>query len=128
MLHPFYKQNIKKQINFDGSIEYIAQDLTENEKIKPIQISLYYRVGNYTLIHWKKGKTAGQTLYKNYTPIALSGGKLSIYSGSVNTVNQSQTRQQLAGHSFNIPKLGNYGVPVTTGLKLYNSKFGRKFN
>lgn len=120
MLEPIFFARIENQIDVNGkSIAQIANTpLPEGMKY---QIRGYSRAGIYTLVSWQLGNeeevVTGETLWRNKTPVASSGGIIDMYEEPQES---RVVRSTLSVWERINPNLGRYGIPNEVAIELRN--------
>ncbi len=117
MLDPYFFQRLTRK---DGVIVPDESTLPSGVEFK---ILGYARAGNYTLVYWQLGEhIAGQSLYRDHTPIALSGGQIALYQKPVvNTSPRSAIRAVNTDPLRLIDgRVGEFEVPQNIAIQLQN--------
>lgn len=119
MLDPYFFQRLTRK---DGVIIPDESTLPSGVEFK---ILGYAKAGNYTLVYWQLGEhIAGQSLYRDRTPIALSGGQIALYQKPVvNTSPRSAIRAVNTDPLRLIDgRVGEFEVPQNIAIQLQNPR------
>lgn len=118
MLDPYFFQRLTRK---DGVI--IPDESTPSSGVE-FKILGYAKAGNYTLIYWQLGEhIAGQSLYRDRTPIAHSGGQVALYIKITSETPKNRDRRVNPDPLRLIDgKIGEFEVPANIAIQLQNPR------
>lgn len=129
MLHPFYHQQIVKEIDpITGTETLKPLPVSEDKSPEDFKVIRYSQHKNYTLVTWQRGEISGQTLYRGFEIIGHGGGTLPLYQQAKPNTENSRTPLPWTGtvESRIEGSIGMFGIPLNTAIALSDSKNSRR--
>jgi hypothetical protein len=117
MLDPYFFQRLTRK---KGVIIPDESPLPSGAEFK---ILGYAKAGNYTLVYWQLGEhISGQSLYRDRSPIALSGGQIALYQKPVVNTSVRSAIRSIDTDPLRLidSRIGEFEIPQNIAIQLQN--------